>query len=311
MRRVLMVLGALVALAAALQAADPFTIDDFLQVPVITTVAVSPDGQHVAWVRTARNLADDESDRELWLADEDGSHRRRLTWDGEATGGLAWRPDGSLSFLRADDDGDTQVWINPLDGSEPRPVTDLDEGIQGYWWSPDGAWVAALAPRGEDDGADAEAADADDDKADWIVKDRLDHPEDYPQLWLVPAGKLTEPADEGDAGRRPRRLSEPPYNVQHVAWSPDGKTLAVTYNPRFSGLVDEEQRVALVDVASGEWRDISDPDRHSSLAAWLPHGRKVAFFTDREDDYRAYLNLKDVVLYEVATGDVEVLTGDT
>ncbi len=99
--------------------------------------------------------------------------------------------------------------------------------------------------------------------------------------------------------------------MQHVAWSPDGQTLAVTYNPLFSGLVDEEQRVALVDVASGEWRDISDPDRHSSLAAWLPHGRKVAFFTDRGDDYRAYLNLKDVVLYEVASGEVEVLTGDT
>ena len=34
-----------------------FTLEDFLQTPVITSVAVSPDGKHVAWVRTARDLA--------------------------------------------------------------------------------------------------------------------------------------------------------------------------------------------------------------------------------------------------------------
>ncbi len=157
MRRVLLVLGALAALAAVGQAADPFTLDDFLQVPVITTVAVSPDGQHIAWVRTARDLEDDERSTELWLADKDGEHRRRLTWDDESVGSVGWRPDGALCFLRGDDDGDTQVWINPLDGSEPRPVTDVDLGIQGYWWSPDGAWLAVLAPRGDDD----EDADAD------------------------------------------------------------------------------------------------------------------------------------------------------
>ncbi|MBD3219671.1 prolyl oligopeptidase family serine peptidase, partial [bacterium] len=322
MRSSLLALAVLAALAAPVLAADPYTLEDFLETPYLTSVAVSPDGEHVAWIRTARDLDDDERERELWLADADGENPRRLTWEDEATGGLRWRPDGSLSFLRADDDGHAQVWINPLDGSEPRPVTDFEPGIQGYWWSPDGTWVAALAPRGEDGDTDDDAAgddedvdEADPERADWIVHDRLEQPDDYPQLWLVPAGRETEPGDEDDQDegdeREARRLSEPPQHVYHVAWSPDGRTLAVTYNPLFSSLVDEEQRVALVDLESGEWRDVSDPDRHSSLAAWLPHGRKVAFYTDREDDYRAYLNLKDVVLYEVATGEVEVLTAGT
>jgi dipeptidyl aminopeptidase/acylaminoacyl peptidase len=80
-------------------------------------------------------------------------------------------------------------------------------------------------------------------------------------------------------------------------------------NPRFSSLVDEEQRVALVDVASGEWRDVGDPLRHSSLAAFRPDGRAVAFYTDREQDHRAYLNLKDLVLHDLDSGQTTVVHG--
>ena len=304
----LLVLPAAIVLAQ--EDPGPFTLEDFLQVPTIGSVQVSPDGARVAWVRSHRDLEEDKRLNELWLSDKGAENPRRLTWESESTGGLAWRPDGSLSFRRVVD-GEQQVWINPLDGSEPRPVTDFAEGVGDYWWSPDGAWLAVLAPKGEDaeseDGEeDADAEEDADDKADWTVYDRLEQPDDYPQLWLVPAGATTTPDDD----RKPRRLSDPPYHLYDVAWSPDGATLAVTYNPLFSSLVDEEQRLALVDVASGEWRDISDPERHASKAAFSPDGKRVAFFTDREADYRAYLNLKDLVIHDLASGDTEVLTGD-
>jgi len=299
-------------------ATGPFTLADFLQIPVLGSPTVSPDGEHVAWTRSRRDLAEDTRRTELWVARSDGSEATRLTWQDEAVGGLDWRPDGALSFRRAVD-GKTQVWINPLDGSEPRPVTDFAEGVQGYWWSPDGQWLAVLAPAGEEaadheagdegEAADGEAAasEADDDRADWIVRDRLEDPATYPQLWLVPAGTLSVPADD----RQARRLSDPPYHVYHVAWSPDGTQLAATYNPRFSSLVDEDQRVALVDIASGEWTAISDPQRHASLAAWSPDGRRVAFFTDREQAYRAYLNLKDLVVHDLRDGQTTVVIGET
>ncbi len=294
----------LAAAAAAQHAPGSFTLEDFLQVPTIGSVVVSPDGEQVAWTRSHRDLAEDTRRTELWVAGPGDAPARRLTWQDEGTAGLAWRPGGDLSFRRSVD-GEAQVWINPLDGSEPRPVTDFAEGVGASWWSPDGAWLAVLAPVGEDPAVDA--AGDQDDRADWIVRDRLEDPADYPQLWLVPAGGQTTPDD----GREARRLSDPPYHLHHVAWSPDGATLAVTYNPRFSSLVDEEQRVALVDVASGQWTDISDPDRHASLAAFSPSGRHVAFFTDREDAYRAYLNLKDLVVHDRRDGRIVVLTPDT
>jgi len=292
----------LATLAVAQESSPTYTLEDFLQTPTLGRVNVSPDGKLVAWTESRRDIGLDKRVTQLWLSDKDGKNPRRLTWENERVGGLSWRPDGALCFLRSFDEK-TQLFINPLDGSEPRPVTDFAEGVQGYWWSPDGQWLAVLAPAAEEE-VDEEEEEEEDDKADWTVYDRLEQPEDYPQLWIVPAGNLSSCVGDREA----RQLSEPPYNVQHVAWSPDGTTLAVTYNPLFSGLVDEEQKVALVHVKSGEWSFISDPDRHSSQASFSPDSKQVAYFTDREDDFRAYLNLKDLVIYDRATEATQVVS---
>lgn len=296
---VLFLSSMLLALAPAARAADPFTVEEFLQVPTLGSVAVSPDGRQVAYVKTARDLKDDEYRKELWVADVRTGAARQVTFENAGCGQVAWRGDGALSFVRKSGDH-AQVWVNPLDGSEPRPVTDFAEGIDAYWWSPDGAWLAVLAP------AEDDTAKKQDDAADWTVFDRLEQPSEYPQLWLVPAGRWGRPDDD----RVARRLSSPPYHVYFADWSADGHALAVTYNPRFSSLVDEDQRVALVDVAGNTWRDLSPADRHASYAVFAPDGKRVAYFRDREAELRAYVNVKDLVVHDLATDAATVVTPD-
>jgi len=329
--------------AAATTAADEaepaddsrFSIETFLEVPVLNSPAVSPDGKQVAYLWTRRDLAEDERLTQLWLADADKGTVRRLSFGDDRPGQLAWRPDGALSFVRAVD-GSPQVWINPLDGSEPRPVTDLEGGVSGYWWSPDGKRLAVLAEGADpedgddvDDAASDDDADDDDaageteetddaeecdsendpDRADWTVFDRLEQPDEYHQLWIVAA--QDDGADDAEVEVEPRQLTEAPLHPYHVAWSPDGQTIALTYNARFSSLVDEEQQVGLLDVASGELTAITPADRHSSLGAFSPDGRQLAYFTDLKAELRAYLNLKDVVLRDLETGQTRVLTETT
>ncbi|MBU1074386.1 hypothetical protein KKG45_14185, partial [bacterium] len=301
--------------AAADPAQDAFTIEAFLEVPVLTSPSVSPDGARVAYLHRGRDLAEDAYAYFLWIADVATGAARQITFDGSRISGLAWRPDGALSFLATR--GETsQVWINPLDGSEPRPVTDLPEGLSAYWWAPDGASLAVLAPPADEQAAaesddDEEAAeeeaadDEDDDHADWTVYDRLEHPEDFDQVWLV------DVLPDGPADTEPRQLTRSPLNPQHLAWAPDGRSLAVTYNERFSGLVDEEQRVGLLDAASGALTLVSDPDRHASLAAHSPDGSRLAFFMDRADDLRAYLNLKHLFVRDLSSGETRNLTPET
>lgn len=282
--------------AAAAPAAQPFTLEDFLQVPVLSDPVVSPDGARVAWTHRQRDLEDDETRRSLWLADAAGGAPRRVTWDDGFRGGAAWRPDGALSYL-AKRGEQVQVWVNPLDGTEARPVTDLPDGVHAYWWSPDGAHLAVLAPP-----AEAEEEPEDDDRADWIVHDRLEHPEQYDQLWIVPVAK------DGPSDAEPLQLTQAPLHPSHAAWSPDGAMLAVTYNERFSSLVCEEQRVGLIPAAGGELRRVSDPARHASLAAWSPDGGRLAWSTDRDADLRAYLNQDDIVVADADGANPRVIS---
>ena len=298
MRSLLLAAVLLMTAAAACAADGPaeFGLEEFLQVPVLTAPRVSPSGAHVAYLERWRDIEKDEDRRRIHLVSVERGESRRITFDDGVSGGIAWRPDGALSYLAKRGD-DVQVWINPLDGTEPRAVTAVEGGVHDYWWAPDGGRMVVLATPPE-----AEQED-DDERADWIVHDRLEHPEQYAQLWLVEVGV------DGPSEADPRRLTAAPLHPYHVAWSPDGATLAVTYNELFSSLVDEEQRIGLLDLASGELKRISDPDRHASLAAFSPDGRRLAWFQDRSDELRAYLNLKDLVVQDLKRGEIRVLTG--
>ena len=320
----ILILSAACLPAGGIQAAEAdLTLARFLEVPTLGSVAVSPNGKLVAYTWSRRDLADDRRITNLWLGEIDSGQTRQLTFTDAGVGSVAWRPDGSLSYLRTNDGAD-QVWVNPLDGSEPRPVTAIEGGVGAYWWSPDGKWLAVLADPadqdeaqdsadkdgdGDEDGTDPLAAtvyEVPGDRQDWTVFDRLELPEEFQQLWIVPAG-TQEPA----ADPEPRQLTFAPWHPYHAAWSPDGTQLAVTFNPRFSSLVDEEQQIALIGVADGEAQVITPADRHSSLAAYSPDGRRLAYYTDREADFRAYLNLKDVIVRDLDSGGETVVTPGT
>ncbi len=292
---------------------DAFTLARFLEVPTLGSVAVSPNGKLVAYTWSQRDLDQDKRITHLWLGEVASGQTRQLTFTNDGVGALAWAPSGALSYLRKVGDA-TQVWINPLDGSEPRPVTDIKGGVSAYWWSPDGSEMAILAdPPDTDTEAAADSSSTDeaiytvpDDRRDWTVFDRLEHPDKYQQLWLVPVsldGPVEDPAL--------RQLTFSPWYPYEVDWSPDGKQIALTFNPRFSSLIDEEQQIALIDVATGEAEVITPDDRHSSLAAYSPDGKQLAYYTDREADFRAYLNLKDVVVRNLDSGAETVVTPGT
>jgi dipeptidyl aminopeptidase/acylaminoacyl peptidase len=289
--------------AAEEDPAPHFTLEAFLQVPTLGAPALSPDGGQVAYLHRKRSLDQDERLVSLWVAPTDGGKPKRITFSDATPGSIAWRPGGGLSYRRSAGEGEPpQVWLNPLDGSEPRPVTDLEQGVGAYWWSPDGGRLAILARVPDEP---AEGAEDESERIDWTVYDRLEQPDRYPQLWIL------EVDEDGPGEAEPRRLTSPPLYSHHTAFSPDGGTVALTYNPRFSSLVDEEQRIDLVDLETGERTSISPPDRHASLAAFSPDGNAVAYFVDRREELRAYLNLKDVAVYDRASGKTRILTAET
>ncbi len=98
----------------------------------------SPDGRTIAFVR----IVDEQAPGgELWLADADGTHQRRLT---DLTVGLQvrWSPDGTR--ILADNAQDSLFTVDVADGTITPIAIPIPAATEAYEadWSPDGTWIA-------------------------------------------------------------------------------------------------------------------------------------------------------------------------
>ena len=89
--------------------------------------AVSHDGQRIAFVRADFSTPNGPADQELWVADIDGAHARRVAggWD-RWPSSLVFDADNESLIVTADHDGRGPVFRVPLDGGSPIQLTTDD-----------------------------------------------------------------------------------------------------------------------------------------------------------------------------------------
>ena len=228
-------------------------------------VAWSPDGKQIAFLSDAEKS--DQS--QLYVADTEGGHARKLT---SLTGALAspsWSPDGkTLAILFTEKAGrapgpleaipaetgvirqqiqNQRLTTIDLASGRVRQVSPADLYVHEYGWSPDGkAFVATAAPGPGDDN--------------WYIA----------QLYTiaVESGKATS-------------ILKTSMQIANPAWSPDGGSVAF-----IGGLMSDEGStggdIFAVPAAGGEPRDLT-PDHKSSpkWLEWLPSGQSL--FTENAD----------------------------
>src|SRR6476661_6213131 len=117
-------------------ASTPFhDIGQFLALPRLGELRLSPDGQRL--VVTVSVLDDDGAKRtdSLWDVDPEGTRpARRLTWSAKGESAPRWLPDGSLLFLSSrdaagDDEKPASQWLLPADGGEASKVLERPGGV--------------------------------------------------------------------------------------------------------------------------------------------------------------------------------------
>src|SRR5688572_698192 len=133
------------SLARTLQQAParpPLAAGDLFQLELASDPQISPDGQHVVYVR---RWADDKQDRwrgNLWLVPSAGGEQRALTTGARSDGSPRWSPDGGRLAFVSSEGGSPQLWVRWMASGESARLTNLAEGPSNLAWSPDGRQIA-------------------------------------------------------------------------------------------------------------------------------------------------------------------------
>jgi dipeptidyl aminopeptidase/acylaminoacyl peptidase len=199
-----------------------------------------------------------------------------LTWAGEPR----VSPDGTtvaVTVTKVDRETNeylSSIWLVPADGSgPPRRFTAGPRSNTTPRWSPDGSRIAFASNR---DGGKKQVYVM---PADGGEPARLtDLNEDAGELAWSPDGtriafsaRVRDEAyeEEDDRRRRPRRIKRAQFKLDNVGWT-----------------VDRRSHIFVVPAdGSGEARQLTDGDYEDFTPTWSPNGSRIAFASNREDDW--------------------------
>ena len=126
--------------AGAVHAANdvhPIDVDDLLRIPRVADVQLSPDGRSIAYTVATPNMATNESESNLWIADTATGEPRQITYTGKDRA-ARWSPDGQRLAFLSRREGKSQVYVLTLGAGEARAVTRFTGDVETVKWMPDG-----------------------------------------------------------------------------------------------------------------------------------------------------------------------------
>ncbi|GGA30718.1 alpha/beta hydrolase family protein [Dyella nitratireducens] len=269
-----------VALADTRGATDPrieALLTELGKVRHINEVALSPDGQHLAWV------VDTQDKPSIMLADTDGKHAHSIGLASKpgvcSESSLAWAPDSRhLAFLsncastRTGMGGNKQPDLYVLDVSsqaKPERLAALDGYANALSWSPDGKTLAFLYVEGATRRASALAA------AKPAIGEIGVEGIEVQRIATVPA-----------QGGSLQQITPATSHVYEFAWAPDSARVAYVAAPPpgdnnwwiaqlyVQAAQPNASRTALVDpnTMSGSLHGLQ-----IALPRWSPDGSRIAF----------------------------------
>ncbi len=125
------------------------TYMDYFTQSFVQSMALSPDGENVAYIEWRWDVPNNRRNRDLWVVNVATKAMRRLTFDPANEVNPVWSPNGeSIYFIghfsvagseNPTQDGSAQVWRIRKDGSDLQAITSIPGGVDDFSLSADGA----------------------------------------------------------------------------------------------------------------------------------------------------------------------------
>ncbi len=297
------------------------TIEDLYSFQFLTRPRISPDGQHVAYVRTTIDKRMYAYRSAIWLIPTKGGDAKQFTGGQANAHSPVWSPDGRWLAFVSDREGELQgdnheeqrqrgkgkgqVWLIPANGGEARQLTFMPHGAAQPVWSPDSQrliFSAAVGPLDEEseDGKPLPKVRVIDrllyryDGTGFIYERRT-------HLFLVNA-----------SGGEPTQLTDGDWDDKDAAWSPDGSRIVfassreedrwrLPCNDLYVLPIDNNQPGTLQRLTGGSLKCFAP--------SWSPDGQTLAFFAApklRSGNHYELFTLSPIS----SDGTIRSLTGD-
>lgn len=122
-----------------------FTPEALMAMGAVTDPQISPDGKKVLFGIKYESVADNKSNRELWVMNIDGSEPQRITKTASSEQNAVWLGNGDKIAFIYPEDGKPQMWVMNADGSGRSVVSKVENGIDGFVLSPKQDKVAFIS----------------------------------------------------------------------------------------------------------------------------------------------------------------------
>lgn len=256
------------------------TVADYFTQADLFAVALSPDGNFIAYTEGRWQQSTDDRKADLWVVDARSSINKRLTSDRASYRAPQWGADNRAVFVLANRkrdgakaapfDGKAQVWRVGLDGGEPTALTQIEGGVSAFEIAQDGKSLV-YQTQTESVGDDFQA-----------LRQKFKQVEyghgvnQFSQVWKLDLQSW-----------RSEKIIDAGRVIRDLALSPDGQRIAMITTPDDKVVSFEGQsRVDIYDARTGKISTVPDkifrkdaPSPYGWLEhlAWSPDSNAVAF----------------------------------
>ena len=264
----------------------------------ISDPQLSPDGSKILYGVAYQNIEENNSLRNLYICNPDGSGKVQLTNEKKSVSNARWSKDGkTIFFLQGG-----QLWKAPFKGGKlgkKVKLSDIPNGIGEFKIAPNEAQIiytstvkntAVVQPKDTDPKLDKAQAYATED----LMYRHWDHwVTDVPRSYVAPLnGSKITPENSLDILGTEELFelpTEPFGGVEQLDWAPDSRHIAYSCRKKVGKqyAFSTNTSIYIYDVLTGATVAVTEKGGYDTDPVWSPDGTHLAWVSMARDGYEA------------------------